>query len=245
MILATFLLVFSAAASGFPGVGLPAEARQFPADVVQGQSATSSPPDKNSQDPASPGKTPPAQNPSNPPSSTPSSSSAKAGAKPSGTKAVSRKLPHKKNPPLPDCTPAPASPTAGTSSPPAETAATSADKPSTQTNPTASQNSATNCPPKKIIVREGGSSEPSVQLVGGGGGDQAARSTNQLLESAEDNLKKVDGHELNSSQQDSVTQIQQYVQQSKSATAAGDSDRAHTLAWKAQLLSQELIKPQQ
>jgi hypothetical protein len=83
-----------------------------------------------------------------------------------------------------------------------------------------------------------------VQLVGGGGGDQT-RSTNQLLESAQENLKKVDGHELSSTQQDSVTQIQQYVQQSKTAAAAGDSDRAHTLAWKAQLLSQELIKPQQ
>jgi hypothetical protein len=84
-----------------------------------------------------------------------------------------------------------------------------------------------------------------VQLVGRGGGDQATRSTNQLIESAQENLKRVDGHELDSTQQDSVTQIQQYVQQSKTAAAAGDSDRAHTLAWKAQLLSQELIQPKQ
>ena len=215
MILATFLLVISAAA---PGLGMPGEAYLLPAATVQAQS------DQNPQGQTSQGQTTPSQNSSTPLSSkTPSST-----AKPTPSKA--KPVQHKKKPAAPDCTPAPASSTGA--------------PPSSQTNPPASQNASTNCPPKKVIVREGGSSEPSVQLVGGGGGDQT-RSTNQLLESAQENLKKVDGHELSSTQQDSVTQIQQYVQQSKTAAAAGDSDRAHTLAWKAQLLSQELIKPQQ
>jgi hypothetical protein len=215
MILATFLLVISTAA---PGLGMPGEAYLLPAATVQAQS------DQNPQGQTSQGQTTPSQNSSTPLSSkTPSST-----AKPTPSKA--KPVQHKKKPAAPDCTPAPASSTGA--------------PPSSQTNPPASQNASTNCPPKKVIVREGGSSEPSVQLVGGGGGDQT-RSTNQLLESAQENLKKVDGHELSSTQQDSVTQIQQYVQQSKTAAAAGDSDRAHTLAWKAQLLSQELIKPQQ
>ena len=216
MILATFLLVISAAA---PGLGMPGEGYLLPATTVQAQS------DQNPQGQTSQGQTTPSQNSSTPPSSKTSSST----AKPTPSKA--KPVQHKKKPAAPDCTPAPASSTGA--------------PPSSQTNPPASQNASTNCPPKKVIVREGGSSEPSVQLVGGGGGDQATRSTNQLLESAQENLKKVDGHELSSTQQDSVTQIQQYVQQSKTAAAAGDSDRAHTLAWKAQLLSQELIKPQQ
>ena len=215
MILATFLLVISTAA---PGLGMPGEAYLLPAATVQAQS------DQNPQGQTSQGQTTPSQNSSTPPSSKTSSST----AKPTPSKA--KPVQHKKKPAAPDCTPAPASSTGA--------------PPSSQTNPPASQNASTNCPPKKVIVREGGSSEPSVQLVGGGGGDQT-RSTNQLLESAQENLKKVDGHELSSTQQDSVTQIQQYVQQSKTAAAAGDSDRAHTLAWKAQLLSQELIKPQQ
>ena len=215
MILATFLLVISAAA---PGLGMPGEAYLLPAATVQAQS------NQNPQGQTSQGQTTPSQNSSTPLSSkTPSST-----VKPTPSKA--KPVQHKKKPAAPDCTPAPASSTGA--------------PPSSQTNPPASQNASTNCPPKKVIVREGGSSEPSVQLVGGGGGDQT-RSTNQLLESAQENLKKVDGHELSSTQQDSVTQIQQYVQQSKTAAAAGDSDRAHTLAWKAQLLSQELIKPQQ
>jgi hypothetical protein len=65
------------------------------------------------------------------------------------------------------------------------------------------------------------------------------------LESTEENLKKIASRQLSSNQQDMVNQIQQFVAQSKSAVAAGDSERARTFAWKAQLLSQELVKPEQ
>jgi len=113
------------------------------------------------------------------------------------------------------------------------------------------QNAATpappkNCPPTKIIVRQGGTSEPSIQLAGGTGGDGASqeRDTNQMLGTTEDNLKKAAGQQLSASQKDSVTQIQQFVAQSKRALAAGDMERARTLAWKAQLLSEDLLKPQ-
>jgi len=65
-----------------------------------------------------------------------------------------------------------------------------------------------------------------------------------MLGTTEDNLKKAAGQQLSASQKDSVTQIQQFVAQSKRALAAGDMERARTLAWKAQLLSEDLLKPQ-
>jgi hypothetical protein len=96
-------------------------------------------------------------------------------------------------------------------------------------------------------VRHGGTSEPSIQLAGGPVGDKASQerdNANQMLGSTEENLKKIAGKQLTSNQQDMVNQIRQFMEQSKSAVAAGDLDRARTLAWKAHLLSEELVKPQ-
>ena len=111
------------------------------------------------------------------------------------------------------------------------------------TNPASSASStSTNCPPAKIIVQQGGTSEPSIQLAGGPTarrGDTA----NQMLATTEGNLKKIAGQQLTSNQQDMVNQIRQFMDQSKSAIGDGDLERARTLAWKAQLLSEELAKP--
>jgi len=93
----------------------------------------------------------------------------------------------------------------------------------------------------------GSSPEPTLQLAGGPGGAQAAQqrtTANQMLEAAAKNLKKIEGRNLTSSQQVMVNQIRQFMEQSKTATTAGDLDRARTLAWKAQLLSEELVNPQ-
>lgn len=65
-----------------------------------------------------------------------------------------------------------------------------------------------------------------------------------MLEATDQNLKKIAGRNLTANQQDMVNQIHQFVEQSKAATAAGDLDSARTLAWKAQLLSEELVNPQ-
>jgi len=65
-----------------------------------------------------------------------------------------------------------------------------------------------------------------------------------MLEAAELNLKKVDASRLTANQRDMVKQIRQFMQQSKAATTAGDLDRARMLAWKAQLLSEELVNPE-
>ena len=64
-----------------------------------------------------------------------------------------------------------------------------------------------------------------------------------MLAATESNLKKISGQQLNSSQQDMVSQIRQFMAQSKAAVDDGDMERARTLAWKAQVLSEELVKP--
>lgn len=102
-----------------------------------------------------------------------------------------------------------------------------------------------NCPPPKIIVSHGGTSESSLQLEGGTGATQQRDATAQMLGTTENNLKKLSGQQLSQSQQDSVTQVRQFIEQSKTALASGDTDRARTLAWKAKTLSEDLVKPQQ
>ena len=94
-------------------------------------------------------------------------------------------------------------------------------------------------------MRQGGTADPSIQLAGGAGGDQATRArANQMLAATEENLKKIAGRQLAANQQDMLNQVHQFMTQSKSAIAAGDFERGRTLAWKAQLLSEELANPQ-
>jgi hypothetical protein len=115
-------------------------------------------------------------------------------------------------------------------------------------DPPTTKSAATPCPPPKVIVRQGGTSEPSIQLAGGTPGDQTSHerdTANQMLDTTQTNLKKIVGTQLNANQQDMVNQIHQYMDQSKAAVDAGDLDRARTLAWKAQVLSEELVKPKQ
>ena len=54
---------------------------------------------------------------------------------------------------------------------------------------------------------------------------------------------QITGRQLTPGQQDIVTQIKEFMDQSKSAIAAGDSERGHNLAEKAHLLSEDLLKP--
>ena len=99
-----------------------------------------------------------------------------------------------------------------------------------------------------MIVRQGGTSEPSLQLAGGNMGNKALReraTAKEMLAQTEQNLKKLEGRTLTASQQDVVNQIRQFMEQSKGAVTTGDLDRARTLAWKAQTLSDDLVKPPQ
>jgi hypothetical protein len=111
-----------------------------------------------------------------------------------------------------------------------------------------SDKTAKKCPPETIVVRHGGTTDPSIQLAGGATGGQAAQqkaTANQMLASTEENLKKLEGRQLSASDQATVTQIRQYVEQSKTAITSNDMERARTLAWKAQTLSDDLVNPKQ
>jgi len=95
------------------------------------------------------------------------------------------------------------------------------------------------------VVRNGGTQEPIVQIAPGMSDDQASQhrqGTAELLATTDANLKQLDGQQLDTSKQDVVKQIQTYVEQARTAEASGDLDRAHNLAVKAQLLSDDLVR---
>ena len=100
------------------------------------------------------------------------------------------------------------------------------------------------CPAPKVIVQHGGTSEPSIQLGGSAGSETPDKrnTANQMLGTTDANLKQIAGRQLSATQQDMVNQIRQFMDQSKAAVVDGDLERARTLAWKAQVLSEELVK---
>jgi hypothetical protein len=169
-----------------------------------------------------------------------SPSGAKASQPKSSASAAKRRR-RKKNAPQP-CTNSASSPTSSTTA----SAGTPPEAGHTSTQTSGSQAS-TNCPPPKIVVQQGGTADPSIQLAGGPNPDQAAQkrdAVNQLLAQTDQNLKKTTELQLSADQQDTVAQTRQFMEQSKTALAIGDFERARTLAWKAEVLSENLVNPQ-
>jgi hypothetical protein len=233
MTLATILLLFSI--SSIPSA-LPLVAQEQPtapqSDSANKPAETSPAKDQGAAPPAQNQSTPPsAPSAATPPTTAPEKTS--SGKTPPKTGKQRR---HKKRVASSNCANSPA--TGGPAAGPA---------PSSSAPPPTAGNAATNCPPSKVIVQQGGTSDSSIQLAGGAGGTKSPQrdNANQMLAATEANLKKISGQQLNANQQDMVTQIREFMQQSKAAVADGDLERARTLAWKAQLLSDELVKPPQ
>jgi len=200
------------------------------AQASAGQSAPQSAPA--SQQTETPAPNPPAE--TKPATAAPSKTPAKKSHSPTASK------PRKKKVAQENCAPAPG---AASSAKPGFAPASGT---STATGSTPTTSAPTNCPPPKTIVPQGGTSDPSIQLAGGAVGEQATQqrnTANQMLGATEQNLKKIAGQQLTEDQQGILTQIRQFIEQSKTAVAAGDTERARTLAWKAQLLSEELANP--
>jgi hypothetical protein len=102
-----------------------------------------------------------------------------------------------------------------------------------------------NASPKKVVVRNGSTKDPAVQLSPSLTQQQSSsqrQNVNQLLSDTDANLKTLSSRRISSSQNDTMNQIQQYVQQAKAAADAGDMERARNLAVKAHVLSEELVK---
>lgn len=97
----------------------------------------------------------------------------------------------------------------------------------------------------KLIIQEGPAPNSQGQLSAGAGlEDSSARSkqtTEQLLQSAQANLNSIN-RPLSPEEQAMVAQIKDYMAQSRKATKDSDTVRAHNLALKARLLSDELVK---
>ncbi len=181
---------------------------------------------------------PPAQNPPPPSQSQAPAKTSQTSAKPHEA-AVPKKAARKKKTSSSDCN------SASTATGQAASAPTSPNTKVGDSN-TGSSNSGTNCPPSKVIVRQGGASEPSIQLAGGPAGSGASNqrdTANRMLEATDTNLKQIAGRELSSTDKETMNQIRQFMTQSKQAIEDGDLERARTLAWKAQTLSEDLVKP--
>ena len=116
--------------------------------------------------------------------------------------------------------------------------------------------SASRKPPKKtslppedspiVVIRNGGTLDAQGQISYSATDQQTLdkrKHTDALLNATATDLKQISGKQLNPSQQDMVKQIHNYMARSKDATTNGDIQGANNLAFKAHLLSQELVKP--
>jgi len=97
--------------------------------------------------------------------------------------------------------------------------------------------------PTKTVVRNGSTTDPEVAISPGLSQQQISQqtqNTDQLLASAEANLKVISNRQLSVTQQDTVTQIKSFMEQARAASSGGDVQRAYTLANKANMLSADL-----
>ena len=117
-----------------------------------------------------------------------------------------------------------------------------AKKPSTSAGGEAAKNTA----PKKTVVPADkiDSSTAMGQISPGPTPSDATHSqtpTDQLLQGAEANLNSIT-RQLSKDEEAMRTQIQEFIAQSRKATRENDPARAHNLAVKARLLSDDLVK---
>lgn len=104
---------------------------------------------------------------------------------------------------------------------------------------------ARNTPPKTVVKPDGAeAAAPAGQIspsLSHAEVAQAQATTEQLLQSTEANLNGIK-RQLSQDEQAIVTQIRDFMTQSRQATKENDLARAHNLAVKANLLSDELAK---
>ena len=94
-------------------------------------------------------------------------------------------------------------------------------------------------------MKNGSTTAPTEKIAPSVSEQQASsqrHSSGQLLKATDTNLKTIANRGLTTNQQDTVKQIQQYMEQAKAAGDAGDLQREHNLALKARLLSDDLVK---
>jgi hypothetical protein len=146
--------------------------------------------------------------------------------------------------------PAPSAPPAESKAPasvPQKTSVGSAGAGSASVTPKRRKHTAPapNSGPRKIVVREGGASEPAAQIVPGMPPAEAIRqrqNAERSLDTTGKQLTQLAGRALDAQQQETVAQIRNYMEGARTALKEGDVQRANTLAEKGHLLAQDLVK---
>ena len=142
--------------------------------------------------------------------------------------------------PPPEPTPTPAE-TAAQPTPPEPDKNKSAAKPHSGKKPV---ESARNTKPRIVVKPDAEPSTTTGQIspsISSADASQDQTTTEQLLQRTENNLNAIK-RPLSTDEQAVVTQIRDYMKQSREATKQSDLVRAHNLAVKAQLLCDELVK---
>ena len=94
---------------------------------------------------------------------------------------------------------------------------------------------------QKVVISPGGDSSQSIAAASPHTDDlHQKQTTAQLLQSTEDNLRTVNNP--NGDQQAMIAQIRNFLAQARQAQTDNDVVRAHNLALKAHLLSDELVR---
>lgn len=99
--------------------------------------------------------------------------------------------------------------------------------------------------PRKVVVREGSTNEPTAQIVTGMAPAEASRErqdAERLLIATDVTVKRAAPGPVDAQRQETVEQIHHYVAVAHAALKEGDISRAHTLAEKASLLAADLEK---
>jgi hypothetical protein len=94
-------------------------------------------------------------------------------------------------------------------------------------------------------VRDGGTREPKTTITSELSSAEFQRATQQAqawLDDTDGVLQGLAGHSLTPDQQETVTQIHNYMKGARTALTDGDMRRASTLALKAHWLSDDLLK---
>ncbi len=97
----------------------------------------------------------------------------------------------------------------------------------------------------KTVVPEGGAKEPPEQIAPGLAPEEREherREAQQWLSATDGDLKILADRHLSPQRQDSVKQVRFYLADARSAMKEGDFKRAHTLALKAHLLTDDMVK---
>jgi len=127
-------------------------------------------------------------------------------------------------------------------------APTPAEQPKTAETPKPNhgRHAAAKKPPKTVVEAEKTVPPPPTmgQISPGptpADGTHSQTSTDQLLQGAEANLNSIT-RQLSKDEEAMRTQIKEFITQSRKATAENDPARAHNLAVKARLLSDDLVR---